>query len=279
MAKRLRPLLGGLFIVTLGVPWLLQLQADSTKTPAKSSAKAIAAFALPDAAGRAVSLDDFKDKKAVVVVFLGTECPLNNQYLGRLAQLHKEFADKGVQFVAVNSNVQDTPERIAAHTKKHEIPFPVLRDDANKVADQFGAKRTPEAFVLDDKHTIRYQGRIDDQYGIDYQRPAPTRRDLAEALSDVLAGQAVRVATTPVAGCLIGRAPKTRADGEITFSKHIMAIVQNKCQECHRAGQIGPMALKTYDDVTSWADMIREVITEKRMPPWYADPAHGKFSN
>jgi peroxiredoxin len=275
MAKRLPLVLGSLLMLALCVACLVQLQAGSTK----STPKTIAPFALRDAAGRAVSLDDFKDKKAVVVVFLGTECPLNNLYLRPLAELHKDFADKGVQFLAINSNVQDTPQRIAAHAKKHEIPFPVLRDEGNKVADLFEARRTPEAFVLDDKRTIRYQGRIDDQYGIDYQRPAPTRRDLAEAVTDVLAGQAVRVATTPVAGCLIGRAPKTRADGDITFSKHVVPILQSKCQECHRAGQIGPMALKTYDDVTSWADMIREVVSEKRMPPWYADPAHGKFSN
>src|SRR5207237_3933479 len=141
--------------------------------------------------------------------FLGTQCPLNNQYLSRLAELHKEFAGKGVQFLAINSNVQDTPQRIAEHAQKYQIPFPVLRDEANKVADLFDARRTPEAFVLDAKHVIRYRGRIDDQYGIDYQRPTPTRRDLAEALTDVLAGQPVRISTAPVAGCIIGRAPKT----------------------------------------------------------------------
>src|SRR5204863_1722016 len=92
-------------------------------------------------------------------------------------------------------------------------------------------------------------------------------------------GAPVRIAATTPAGCIIGRAPKTRADGDLTFAKHIVAILQNNCQECHRPGQIGPMALQSYDDVTAWSEMIREVVSEKRMPPWYADPAHGKFSN
>src|SRR6185295_1529119 len=56
-------------------------------------------------------------------------------------------------------------------------------------------------------------------------------------------------------------------------------IVANRCQECHRPGQIGPMPLLSYDDVSSWSAMIREVVDEKRMPPWHADPKHGVFSN
>jgi peroxiredoxin len=247
--------------------------------PGESVGKTVADFTLRDTAGKEVSLASFKDKKAVVVVFLGTQCPINNQFLPRLAELHKEFANKGVQFLAINANIQDTPQRIAEHAKKQKIPFPVLRDESNKTADMFGARRTPEAFVLDARRVIRYQGRIDDQYGIDIQRPAPTRRDLAEALNEMLAGKKVSVAATPVAGCIIGRVKKNRPEGDVTFTKHIVSILQNNCQECHRPGQIGPMPLETYDEVTGWADMIREVVSDKRMPPWYADPKHGKWAN
>jgi peroxiredoxin len=274
MSMPSRVFVTGLLLATV-VASLLRLNAD---VPAGAD-KTIAAFTLHDTAGKAVSLSDYKDRKALVVVFLGTQCPINNQYAPRLAELHKEYAGKGVQFLAINANVQDSPRQIAEHAKKHEIPFPVLRDEGNRVADLFGARRTPHAFVLDAKRAIRYQGRIDDQYGIDYQRPKPTRRDLAEALEEVLADKAVSVASTPVAGCIIGRAAKTRDDGEITFTKHIVPILQNKCQECHRPGAIGPMALQKYDDVAGWAEMIREVVSERRMPPWHADPRYGKFSN
>lgn len=263
-----------LLILTAAIPSLLRLKADGP-----GSSESIPSFTLHDTAGKPVSLDDFQNAKALVVVFLGTQCPINNQYLLRLTDLHKEYSGKGVPFLAINANVQDSPQEIAEHAKKHRIPFPVLRDTRNRVADLFGARRTPEAVVLDAKRTIRYQGRIDDQYGIDYQRPKPTRRDLAEALDEVLAGKAVSVTATPVAGCLIGRASKTREEGDITFTKHIVPILQNKCQECHRPGQIGPMPLRKYDEVTGWAEMIREVVGEKRMPPWHADPRFGKFAN
>jgi peroxiredoxin len=242
-------------------------------------AKKITSFRLKDTTGQARSLEDFKDKKAIVIVFLGTECPVNNAYVPRLVELDKQYAGKGVQFLAINSNEHDTPEAIAAHAKKHDIPFPVLRDEKHLAADRLGAERNPEAFVLDSQLTVRYHGRIDDQYGIGFQRPQPTRRDLAEALEELLAGKAITQVKTQVAGCIITRAPEPKKDASVTYARDISRIVQNRCQECHRPGQIGPMSLLSYDDVSSWAQMIREVVQDKRMPPWHADPSHGKFRN
>ncbi len=156
----------------------------------------------------------------------------------------------------------------------------MLKDVNNFVADQLGAKRTPEVFVLNPEGTILYQGRIDDQFGIGYSRAGkPSRRDLAQALDEVLAGKAVSVVKTDVAGCLIGRVTKPKTEGAVTYSKQVSRILQKNCQECHRPGQIGPMPLLTYDDAAAWSDTIREVIEEKRMPPWHADPRFGKFAN
>jgi peroxiredoxin len=246
---------------------------------ADSLGKEAPSFALPDTEGKKVSLDDFRDKKAVVVLFLGTQCPINNAYMPRLAELNEEYAGKGVQFLALNSNQHDDAKAIADHARKHKLPFPVLRDAGQLVADRFGAERVPEAFLLDAKRVVRYQGRIDDQFGIGFMKTAPTRRDLAEAIDDLLAGNEVRTKTTPVAGCYITRAARPKDDAAITYGGQIARIVQERCAECHRPGQIGPMPLLSYDDVSSWAAMIKEVVAAKRMPPWYADPAHGVFSN
>jgi peroxiredoxin len=276
MSHRLRIFLFALGVVALPLALLLTLRADG---PGESVGKTVSDFSLKDTEGKRIALSAFKDRKAVVVVFLGTQCPVNNAFLPRLAELHKEFASRGVQFLAVNANHQDSPRHIAAHARRYAIPFPVLRDEGSTIADRFGARRTPEAFVLDGARTIRYQGRIDDQFGIGFQRPRPTRRDLALALEEVLAGKRVSQSATPVAGCLIGRAPKAREDATVTYSKQIARILQRNCQECHRPGQIGPMPLLTYDDASSWSETIREVLEERRMPPWYADPRHGKFSN
>jgi peroxiredoxin len=260
----------------------LTLSAVVLSVPAfaADAPRVVGDFTLNDTADKSRSLAEFKDKKPVAVVFLGTECPVNNAYLPVLAEMHKEFAAKGIQFLAINSNWQDSPLRVAAHAKEHGLPFPVLKDTANVVADKFGARRTPEAFVLTPDGTIVYQGRIDDRFGFGgTTRPTPTRRDLAEAIEDVLAGKPVRVAKTDVAGCLISRTVKAKETGSITFTRDVAPILQNHCQECHRPSQVGPMPLLTYEDALGWSAMIREVVAEKRMPPWHADPKHGKFAN
>jgi peroxiredoxin len=218
--------------------------------------------------------------KAVVLVFLGVQCPLNNQFVPVLIELHQNYSHKGVAFVGVNSNSQDSRERVAAHARQYAIPFPVVKDPGNKVADQLGARRTPEAIVVDSAGVIRYQGRIDDQFGIGYARPGkPTRRDLALALDEILAGKVVSVPRTEAPGCYIGRVAEPKADGRITYAKQVSRILQKNCQECHRPGWIAPMSLLTFDDAVAWSDMIHEVVSQGRMPPWYADPRYGKFGN
>jgi peroxiredoxin len=255
--------------------------SHSFRAESKAARKTVAAFSLPDAAGKDWSFKDAAGgkTKAVVVFFLGTECPVNNAFMPRLGELHKAYADKGVAFVAINSNSHDTPVRVATHAAEHKLPFPILKDSGNVVADQFGARRTPEAFVLYPAGTILYQGRIDDQFGVGYRRTAPTRRDLALAIDAVLAGKPVEQPLTAVEGCIIARAITPKASGSVTYTKQVSRILQNKCQECHRPGQVGPMSLLTYKDAVAWSGMIREVVSENRMPPWHADAKHGTFSN
>jgi hypothetical protein len=78
---------------------------------------------------------------------------------------------------------------------------------------------------------------------------------------------------------LIARPAKPKKQAAVTYTRHVSRILQKSCQECHRPGQIGPMSLLTYKQAAAWSDTIREVVEEKRMPPWHADPRHGKFQN
>lgn len=66
---------------------------------------------------------------------------------------------------------------------------------------------------------------------------------------------------------------------EVTFYRDVLPILENRCQECHRAGQMAPMALTTYKEVRPWARGIREAVLTHKMPPWFADPCCGTFSN
>src|SRR5581483_10243521 len=153
--------------------------------PAAELARPVGDFALADYHGKTYALADFKDHKLLVVAFVGTECPLTKLYGPRLAELAKEYGPKGVGFVAIDPNAQDGVTQIAAYARQHGLAFPVLKDLNNQATDRFGAKRTPEVFVLDAGRVVRYRGRIDDQYAIGVQRDKPHDRDLARALDDL----------------------------------------------------------------------------------------------
>ena len=91
---------------------------------------------------------------------------------------------------------------------------------------------------------IRYHGRIDDQYGVGFRRERRTSRDLAEALDDVLAGKTITVPQTAASGCPIERSANLPARAmEVTYARHVAPIIQKRCQECHRPGEIGPFPL------------------------------------
>ncbi len=258
-------------------------RADSEAQPHGESSVAvgsrIADFTLDDYLGAAHSLSDWHDKRAVVVVFLGTECPLAKLYGQRLAEMAARYESQGVQFVGINANRQDTLVEMAHYARVHKIEFPLLKDPDCRVADLFGATRTPEAYLLDDQQTIRYWGRIDDQYGVGYSRGKPTTRDLANALDSLLAAKPILAAQTTAVGCLISRPNPVQPHGDITYSNQISRIVQQHCIECHREGQIAPFALSTYDEVAAWSETMLEVIADGRMPPWHANPDHGTFLN
>jgi peroxiredoxin/mono/diheme cytochrome c family protein len=236
-------------------------------------------FKLQDFRGAWHELDQVKDRKLVVLAFLGTECPLANIYAPRLAELARGYEKKGVAFYGVDSNEQDAPSRLAQFAKDCDLPFPFLKDVGNELADKLSVERTPEVLVLDSDRVVRYRGRVDDQFGLGVHRAAPTRHDLTDALESLLAGRAVATIRTEPAGCRIGRVAKASADAKVTYSKQVARILRDRCVACHREGEIAPFALDSYKQAAGWASMIDEVVQGGRMPPWHANPAFGKFSN
>ena len=245
----------------------------------QTTGSVVADFSLKDYRGADRSLDDYRDSKVVVLAFLGTECPLAKLYGTRLGELDRKYRDRGVTILGINSNRQDSITEIAAHARIHNVDFPVLKDLGNRVADQIGAMRTPEVFVLDQSRNVCYHGRIDDQYGVGYIRDGIEKNYLQDAIDDLLAGRDVKTPSTKVVGCFIGRVKQPKADSPVTYSNQVARILQKHCVECHREGEIAPFALTKYDEVVGWGDTMLEVIADRRMPPWHANPEFGHFRN
>ena len=243
----------------------------------------VAEFTLKDYRGKPHSLADHAGRRAVVLLFMGVECPLAKLYGPRMQELADEYASRGVAVLGIDSNVQDSITEMAAFARSHGIDFPILKDLGNRLADELGATRTPQVFVLDADRRVRYAGRVDAQFtfgsGVGLSQPHARRADLAVALDELLAGGEISVPLTEAKGCLIGRAREADERSLVTYSNQIARIFQARCVECHREGQIAPFAMTDHAEVAGWGEMIAEVVREERMPPWHADPRFGHFAN
>ncbi len=245
----------------------------------KLGAKVPNSNSLRDLRGNRRPLQSFTGHKALVLAFLGADCPVANLYVPTLLELEKRYRPKQVQFLAIYPNENEDLDQIAGHAADRDIPFLVLKDFGQRLAGLAGVTRLPSVVVLDGQGTLRYRGRIDDRYGVASRRPQASRADLAEALEEILAGKAVTFAETEADGCLIDRHRKQPGQTAVTFTKHVAPILQKRCQSCHRDGQSAPFALLSYDDAVKHAAMLKEVTTQRRMPPWHADPRFGHFAN
>ncbi len=245
--------------------------AHAQQVPVDKLNKKIDNFTLTDDQGKAHSLHGFKDPKAVVVVFLSFECPIANSYAPLLAELHKTYSSKGVHFLAVNASDDLTATQLAEKAGEFKLPFPVLKDSKFVAVDALKADTTPEAFVLDHNYVLRYRGRIDNAFAARLKRNTQTtEHDLKRSLDELLAGKDVSTPATKVVGCPIPRNKETAKSGKVTYHRDVLPILQNRCQQCHRPGEVGPFALMSYKQAVNWAADIKEYVQERKMPPWKA---------
>lgn len=161
-------------------------------------------FALPlaGASGRVALAAEIARHPVTVVMFISTRCPVSNAYDGRMEDLQKDYAGKGVRFIGINSNVNEPTAEVASHARDHGFTFSVAKDEGNRIADAYGAQHTPEIFVVDSAGMVRYHGRIDENRDDPGAVKSP---DLRNALDALLAGRPVAVSSTKAFGCSIKR--------------------------------------------------------------------------
>jgi peroxiredoxin len=149
-------------------------------------------FKLPDTDGKIVSLADFKDKPALLVMFLCNHCPYVKHVRAGLAQLARDYLPRGVAIVGINSNdvanyPDDSPAKMREEVKSAGYLFPYLYDETQAVAKAYHAACTPDIYLFDKQRKLVYRGQLDDS------RPGNgipvTGKDLRAALDAVLAGK------------------------------------------------------------------------------------------
>jgi redoxin len=142
------------------------------------------------------------DKKATVLFFLLPDCPVSNAYGPEIKRICADYDAKKVAAFVVHADPDVTAEVAKKHAKEYGYACPVLLDPTHRLVKASGVTMAPEVAVIGPDRKVLYRGRIDDLY-VDYgkRRPAPTTRDLRDALDSILQGKAVAAATTKVIGC------------------------------------------------------------------------------
>ena len=163
-------------------------------------------FRLPNVDGREVSLADFQDAKALLVIFMCNHCPYVKHLADALAAFAQEYQPQGLAVVGISSNdvanyPADSPEQMVAEADERGYSFPYLYDETQEVAKEYAAACTPDFYLFDGERMLVYRGQFDSS------RPESgtpiTGADLRAAVDAVLAGQAVPADQQPSIGCNI----------------------------------------------------------------------------
>jgi hypothetical protein len=253
-------------------------------TPVSGPPEYIDNFRLIDHNGDSHELFYHADAPAVVIMTHGVGCPIVRNAVTDYKALRDQFADQGVQFYMINSNIQDDRDEIAADAELYGIDMPILDDVTQLIGESMGYDRTAQVYVLDPAQGFKvvYYGALNDRQTYERQRNEANNHFAADAISQVLAGEDVTVEAPAIrAGCMINF-PEQRNQAEhmqISYAEEIAPILRENCVECHQEGGIGPWAMTDYETIQGWAPMIREVVRTDRMPPWHADPSIGTFHN
>ena len=224
-------------------------------------------FQLTDHTRLSHELHYFKDAKAIVLMSQINGSDVSRKAAAELEKLKASYADKGVLFYMINS--KDKRDAAAAEAKSQGFDIPILVDELQLVGESLGVQREGEIFVVDPKNSFK----------IAYHGPL---KETAAAIDAVVSGKAVANARIEVkSGATIAFPERARSAEfkNISYSKDITPILQDKCVTCHQKGGIAPFAMDSYDVVKTMAPMIRESVRAERMPPYFADPHIGKFQN
>jgi thiol-disulfide isomerase/thioredoxin/mono/diheme cytochrome c family protein len=255
----------------VGGPTEIRQQAKLLRPADHGVGRFIPEVEFTDIHGKPFSVKAGKDRPLTAVIMTSTSCPLSRKYLPALAEIAAEYSTKGVQFIAVNCIPTDKAEDMLDASKRLGSEVIYVHDVTETLSQHFGATSTTDVIVLDKARTVVYHGAVDDQYGIGYGLDNPRQRFLKDALVSLLTGKTPSIQATVAPGCVLEHdhaAVKTN----VTYHDRVSRILQQHCVACHREGGVGPFALDSFADVVAHAPMIRQVVEQRTMPPWFAAP-------
>ena len=227
-----------------------------------------------DLAGRAHRLSDWRGEAGLVVAVTSATCPLSKRYLPSLAALEPELRAQGIGLVLVNPFASEDPAEIRAQLAAHSFTAPYVHEVDRALTGALGARSTTEVFLLDATRTLVYRGALDDQYDLVRNLPAPRQPHLRRAVAALLRGEPPPMAATAAPGCDLEAVPAaaTTSPVAVTYHRDVARILQQHCVSCHQPGGVAPFALDSLAAVRDRTRVVRRVLEERTMPPWFAAP-------
>jgi mono/diheme cytochrome c family protein len=221
--------------------------------------------------GKEARLSDMQGKRGLVIIMTSATCPVSKRYMPSIAKLEKELAAQELGLLLVNPFTSEKTEEIKSQLSTAGIRAAYVHDKEKKLATLLHARTTTEVFLIDAKRTLIYRGALDDQYGINYNLDAPRHRYLHDAVTAFLKQQTPAIQATAAPGCELDLVRDTKLSASpVTYHRDVARILQQNCVTCHREGGIAPFALDDIEEVQDRARVIKRVVNEGTMPPWFA---------
>ena len=233
-----------------------------------------------DVDGNKSSLGAAASGKPQVIIVREKDCPVCRKQGRLLSRIESEWSARGVSFLFLNASQLDTTAGVREDRDTFGFKGTYVHDSDAKIAQALVATSTAEVFLYDAAGILRYRGAVDDRIGIGYKRETASAHYLVDAMTAVLVKRQPLVEATTAPGCFLDFEEVVAGLESPLFYEDIVPILQRACQTCHRPGEPAPFPLVSYDDVKEHSGIIRFVLENGSMPPWYADDhVGGPWSN
>ena len=233
-----------------------------------------------DIEGKNHQLSDLASGHGAIVIMTSSSCPVSKRYLPEIAKLQQEFAKAQLPVVLINPFPSEKESAIRSQLAAQPLSAIYVHDQTKSFATTLAAKTTTEVFLIDRKRTLVYRGALDDQYGINYNLDAPRHRYLLEAIDALGRNESPAISATAAPGCELELDSATRdSKTDVTYFGDVARILQQNCVSCHRDNGIAPFSLADLDSVQDHVSVIKRVVTEGTMPPWFAANQQDSKSN
>ncbi len=219
--------------------------------------------------GETAALSTLAGPKGTVLCVLSPSCPVSARQRPELARLSAASTEAGFGWVYLEAEDPLDAQAVG----KLGLTGAFVRDPARRLRAELRVSTTTEIFVIDAARTLVYRGALDDRHGVGWSRDEARFRYVADALEAVAHGRRVEIAATTAPGCALDPvAPAAADEPPPTFHNRISRLMQTHCQQCHHQGGLGPFPLESSADLNRHAGMIRRMVRDDLMPPWFAAP-------